>query len=91
MLLQRALKDAEQTAQSADSVAPQNAMEAIEERDTKLCANCFNAKTFKDTDSRMMTRCAQDLWLRPAYTLEDLNNNRVRRWHADCPEYDDEE
>jgi hypothetical protein len=39
----------------------------------------------------MMARCAKDLWVRHSFTLEDLNANRVRRWYANCPEYDDSE
>ena len=27
----------------------------------------------------------------PSYTAEDLNANRIRRWYADCPRYDDSE
>jgi hypothetical protein len=91
LLLQRALKEAEQSAQTAETVEPEDVVEAIEDRDTKLCANCWNALTFKEDSGRMMARCAKDLWVRPTYSVEDLNTNRVHRWYADCPEYDDEE
>ena len=47
--------------------------------------------TFKDDRGATMARCGQDLWVRPAFTLEDLNANRIRRWYADCPRYDDSE
>jgi hypothetical protein len=38
-----------------------------------------------------MARCAKDLWVRAAFTYEDLNANRIRRWYGDCPAYDDSE
>lgn len=88
-LLARALA-AQQTAEAPEQEKP---AEPAEEpgKDTRLCADCWNALTFKDASGRQMARCAKDLWLKPAYSYEDLNNNRVRRWHAECPEYDDTE
>jgi hypothetical protein len=94
MLLQRALQQAQQTAQTAQSDQSVDAAEvqdAIEDRETKPCANCWNALTFKDDRGRMMARCGQDLWVKPSFTVEDLNSNRVRRWYGDCPAYDDTE
>jgi len=89
LLLQRALQQqAQQTTQPVEAEALE---EAIEDRETKLCANCWNALTFKDDGGRMMARCGKDLWVRVSYSVEDLNANRVRRWYADCPEYDDSE
>ena len=89
LLLQRALQQAQQSTEAG--VEPQEVEEAVEDRETKLCANCWNALTFKDESGRTMARCGKDLWVRPAFTLEDLNANKVRRWYADCPEYDDSE
>lgn len=90
LLLQRALQ--QQAAQSTQpSVEPEAVEEAEVDTETKPCANCWNALTFKDESGAMMTRCGQDLWVRPAFTLEDLNANRIRRWYADCPRYDDSE
>ena len=90
MLLQRALQQAQQTS-TQPAVEQEDVEEAIEDRETKLCANCWNALTFKEGEGRTMARCGKDLWIRPAYTLDDLNAHRVRRWYADCPEYDDSE
>ena len=57
----------------------------------KPCADCWNALTFKDAGGRQMARCAKDLWVKASVTVEELNGHRVRRWYADCPEYDDSE
>ena len=90
LLLQRALQQqAQQSTQPA--VEPEQVEEAIEDRETKLCANCWHALTFKDDQGKTMARCDKDLWVRASYTTDDLNANRVRRWYADCPEYDDSE
>lgn len=62
-----------------------------EERKLQRCADCWNAIVFKDERGRLMARCAKNLWMRPSYTYEDLNTDKVRRWHADCPEFDDSE
>lgn len=91
LLLQRALEAAKQQPEAEQTVAPEEAAEAVEERETKLCANCWNALTFKDDSGRHMARCAKDLWIKPSFAVDDLNKNRVRRWYADCPAYDDEE
>lgn len=90
LILQRAMEAAQQTAQAAD---PQDAGydESEAAQQTKLCANCWNAITFKNQTGRAMARCAKDLWIKPAYTLEELNTNKIRRWFVDCPEYDDSE
>ena len=91
LLLQRALaqQTAEAPAPEQEPAAEAGAAEAA--RETKLCANCWNALTFKDERGRHMARCAKDLWVRPAFTYDELNSNKVRRWYADCPEYDDSE
>lgn len=91
LLLQRALQEAQQHAQTAQTVEPEEVEEAVEERETKLCANCWQALTFKDDQGRMMARCGMDLWVKASFPIEDLNNNRIRRWYADCPAYDDTE
>jgi hypothetical protein len=89
LLLQRALQQqAQQSEQPA--VAEDEVEDAVLDTEMKPCANCWNALTFKD-ERGTMTRCAQDLWVRPAFTLDDLNANRIRRWYADCPRYDDSE
>jgi hypothetical protein len=95
LLLQRALA-AQQTAQQTSEVPEQEQPSSQDEESgvgagTKLCANCWHAKVFKAPDGRQMARCEKNLWVRPFYTYEDLNANRVRRWYADCPEYDDSE
>jgi hypothetical protein len=87
--LQRAL-EAQQSAQAAAPEEPAVAEEA-QSAGTKLCANCWNALTFKDESGRQMARCAKNLWVKPAFTYEELNSHKVRRWYADCPEYDDSE
>ena len=89
LLLQRAL-EAQQSAQAAAPEEPAVAEEA-QSAGTKLCANCWNALTFKDESGRQMARCAKNLWVKPAFTYEELNSHKVRRWYADCPEYDDSE
>ena len=90
MLLQRAMEAAQQTAQAGEPEG-QEEIQAEISRDTKLCANCWNASTFKDETGRMMARCAKNLWVRPAFTVAELNADKIRRWYADCPEYDDSE
>jgi hypothetical protein len=90
LLLQRALQ--QQAAQSTQpAVEPDEVEDAVVDTETKLCANCWNALTFKDERGVTMARCGEDLWARPSYTAEDLNANRIRRWYADCPRYDDSE
>ncbi len=93
LLLQRALQAAQQTAQEErETVKEKKAREEAEAgRETQLCANCWHAVTFKDEQGRLMARCAKDLWVKPFYTVEELNANKVRRWYAVCPEYDDTE
>ena len=90
LLLQQALQRQAQTQAAPVDEAPEKE-EALERRETQFCADCWNAKTFKDDSGRQMARCARDLWVKPACTYQDLNNNKVRRWYADCPEYDDSE
>ena len=85
------MQAAQQSAEPAEETAEAEQQEAIELQDTQLCANCWNAATFKDERGRTMARCAKDLWVRPAFSVEDLNGNKVRRWYANCPEYDDSE
>jgi hypothetical protein len=89
MLLQRALK--EQASEAQEPVPVEQEEEPQPAPGIKLCANCWNAITFKDERARHMARCAKDLWVKPAFTYEELNSNKVRRWYADCPAYDDSE
>ena len=92
LLLQRALEAAQQQgAQTADTEESAGAEAVVQAREAKLCADCWNALTFKDEGGRQMARCAKDLWVRAAFTYEELNANRIRRWYADCPAYDDSE
>lgn len=94
LLLQQALKQAQQNAevaQTEQTVDSNGARNAHEDRAAKPCANCWNALTAKAAGGKMMARCGKDLWVRTSYTLEDLNSDRIRRWYADCPEYDDTE
>jgi len=90
LLLQRALQQAQQSAQT-DAEDHGAVTDAIDDRETKLCSNCWNAVTYKGDTARMMARCSKDLWIRPSFTLDELNAHKVRRWYADCPEYDDSE
>jgi hypothetical protein len=90
LLLQRALQQAQQRTEPEETAAAE-AEESREQRELQLCANCWNAQTFKDASGRLMARCAKDLWVKPVYTYEELNSNKVRRWYATCPEYDDSE
>jgi hypothetical protein len=89
LLLQRALA-AQQSTGAAEQEKPAEPGPEPEPG-TKYCADCWNALTFKDERGRQMARCAKDLWVKPAVTYEELNSHRVRRWYADCPEYDDSE
>ena len=89
-LLQRALAAAQQ-AEAPEQAQPRERVEVEQARDTKLCANCWNALTFKNEQGQMMARCSLDLWVKPAFTVDDLNKNKIRRWYADCPMYDDSE
>jgi len=84
------MEAAQQSSATADDAA-ETQEEAEELRETQLCANCWNATTYKDNSGKMMARCAKDLWVKPTFTLDDLNGNRIRRWYANCPEYDDSE
>ncbi len=90
LLLQQALAR-QQTAEAPPQEQAPEAEEAEQARGTKLCADCWNALTYKDEQGRQMARCAKDLWVKPAFTYDELNSNKVRRWYADCPEYDDSE
>ncbi len=89
LLLQRALQQAQQRAEPEEASAAAEAEPAREQRELQLCANCWNAQTFKDASGRLMARCAKDLWVKPVFTYEELNSNKIRRWYASCPEYDD--
>src|SRR5215203_533529 len=66
MLLQRALKEAEQAQQveAADIDTADDGIVADDEIATKLCANCWNALTFKDDSGNMLARCEKDLWVK---------------------------
>jgi hypothetical protein len=85
------MQAAQESAQASESTVSDEADEASDAAALKLCANCWNAVTFKDDGGRHMARCAKDLWVKPAVTVEELNSNRLRRWYGDCPEYDDSE
>jgi hypothetical protein len=84
------MQAAQQSAEPAEQPA-EDQEEPEQLRETQLCANCWNATTFKDESGRTMARCAKNLWVIPAVTVEQLNANRLRRWYAVCPEYDDSE
>lgn len=82
LLLQQALREQK-------PAAPAEEREADEApAPVKPCADCWHAKTFR-RDGVSMARCELDLWVKPVITNADLNGNIVRRWYADCPEFDD--
>jgi hypothetical protein len=92
-LLQQALA-AQQTAQQPAEAPAEEAPEAAEaegSRKSGLCADCWNALTFKDGEGRQLARCGKDLWVKTSFSYDDLNNNKIRRWYVSCPEYDDSE
>ena len=81
-LLKRALAS-EQAASSRKAAA------SSESEQEQHCADCWHAVTFTDERGNTMVRCEKNLWVRPVYSYKELNRDRVRRWHAVCPEYDD--
>lgn len=84
-LLKRALAgETDESSRDGDSTA-------TAEQETQHCADCWNAVTFTDERDSTMARCEKNLWVRSVYTHEELNLDKVRRWHAVCPEYDDSE
>ena len=85
------MQAAQESAQATGTTVGEEADEAADAAALKLCANCWNAITFKDDRGRHMARCAKDLWVKPAFSVDELNNNKIRRWFGDCPEYDDSE
>ena len=92
-LLQQALaaqQTAQQPAEAPAQEAPADA-EAEESPRDGLCADCWNALTFKDNERT----AAGPLWQGPVgqdlIQLRQLNNNKIRRWYVSCPEYDDSE
>ena len=92
-LLQQALaaqQTAQQPAEAPAQEAPADA-EAEESPKGGLCADCWNALTFKDSEGRQLARCGKDLWVKTSFSYDELNNNKIRRWYASCPEYDDSE
>lgn len=92
LLLQRALQAAQvQQTETEPETSQEEEEPAISAHETKLCADCWNAITFKDERGRQLARCSKDLWVRAAFTYDELNNNKIRRWYADCPEFDDSE
>jgi hypothetical protein len=91
LLLQRAMQAAQQSAEPGEQTAEAQEDQAEELRQTQLCANCWHAVTFKEEGGRTMARCELDLWVQSAYTVEELNAHKIRRWYANCPEYDDSE
>ena len=82
-LLKRALAS-EQAASS-----PKITASSESEQEPQHCADCWHATTFNDKRGNTMTRCEKNLWVRPVYSYDELNRDRVRRWHVVCPEYDD--
>jgi hypothetical protein len=87
--LRQALKEAAPGKAEAKEVKEKEDKKAEVKR--KRCADCWNCIIFRDENGHLMGRCKKNLWLKPTYSYEDINNDRVRRWHADCPEYDDSE
>jgi len=87
-----ALKAALQAQARQEAAAPAAAPQEEDKQPTataKRCADCWHATTFRGPDGQLCARCELNLWTRPWYSLDDLNNDRVRRWYKDCPEYDD--
>ena len=84
LLLQRALEAQQQTQVPAEAVPEE------EKRPLKPCYDCWHAVTFRG-EQGPMARCDEDLWLRPAQTVAELNENKIKRWYVDCPAYDDSE
>ena len=82
-LLKRAL--AGETQDSSRNTGPTRESD----QDAQHCADCWNAVTFTDDRGGPSARCEKSLWVKPVYTHEELNQDKVRRWHAVCPEYDD--
>lgn len=85
VLIQQALRDQKPAAPAPEAVGPEESPLPI-----KPCADCWHAKVFR-RDGVSMARCELDLWVKPVIPNKDLNSNDVRRWYADCPEYDDSE
>lgn len=83
-LLQQALKEQDP---DKDATATLTEETDVSKKD---CADCWHAKVFR-RDGLSMARCSLGLWVKPVITDEQLNSGSVRRWYADCPEYDDSE
>lgn len=84
LLLQRALEAQQQPQVPAEPVSEE------EKHPFKPCYDCWHAVTFRG-EHGPMARCDEDLWLRPAQTVAELNENKIKRWYVDCPAYDDSE
>jgi hypothetical protein len=82
--LRQALKDTEPE-------KPKAVEDRKAEAKRKRCADCWNCIIYKDESGGLMGKCRKGLWQKPVYSYEEVNSDRVRRWHADCPEYDDSE
>ena len=85
VLIQQALREQKPAAAPAEVSEPEEAAPPL-----KPCADCWHAKVFR-RDGVSMARCELDLWVKPVVSNSELNANSVRRWYADCPEYDDSE
>jgi hypothetical protein len=72
-----------------DDSSRDTASSSESEQEPQHCGDCWHAITFTDERGNTMARCEMNLWVRPVYTHDELNRDRVRRWHAVCPEYDD--
>ena len=72
-----------------DDSSRKTAASSESEQEAQHCADCWHAVTFTDERGSTMARCEKNLWVRSVYSYEELNRDRVRRWHAVCPEYDD--
>ena len=84
LLLQQALREQKP---AVEAVTPEETEPAAP---AKPCADCWHAKVFR-REGVSMARCELDLWIKPVITDTELNDNAVRRWYVDCPEYDDSE
>jgi hypothetical protein len=85
VVLQQALREQRPAVVPAASPEPDEP-----ELPSKPCADCWHAKVFR-RDGTTVARCELDLWVKPVVSNTELNSNAVRRWYADCPEYDDSE
>jgi hypothetical protein len=83
--IQQALREQKPATAPPEASEPDEAAPPL-----KPCAECWHAKVFR-RDGVLVARCELDLWVKPVLSNVELNANAVRRWYADCPEYDDSE